>query len=600
MAKMSNRKKEAIAVNAIEKETFEETSYLEADIPKSDKKPSFDGLITVYKDDSERKESYMNDVPTQVKGTKVQKFTTGTRTFPLDLSHYQNFYQRGGCLLLVIEILSPTNTKIFYKQLLPAELKQIIDTWQHQKTFSIGLRPLEETTLYIVCRKFIDQMKKQPQVLIENNQYKEEDYEKILFTSLTFNPDTEPIQDIVNHDFILYGLKDNIQYPIRNMRPEAIAVEDYEEIDIGGKKFQVRVESRYMKPKMIKIIEGCLEFIIHEGEKNFKFNIRGVYSLSTQLKILPLIIKFLKVGKIEFSDFYWEISNENNIKEYVQRLENSYSLFLELKVLFFELDVNQDVQFGNKDNIILEIKKIINVMINKDYSGFKIERPESPSFFKYMIGDVYLLLFYNPHSDNKLINPFSQELLEMPIRVFSDEDGQSARVSPYLMLEEESLINADNLNIDYIIKSFEYIEFDKYELTFSPLNKFSLACLNAYDVTRNKEFLRIPLYLYKQLKEVIPDSPESGIITVNLLQTVFREQYGLKSEDYNELMKLKKENTPLEDSEELIFCINVLLESKKEAAILYEEFDEDKKEFYKTLPIYTLYKNLFSQSSKRL
>ncbi|MYL65485.1 DUF4365 domain-containing protein [Bacillus hwajinpoensis] len=122
MAKMANRKKEQIAVSAIERETFREGAYLVTDIPVGDKAPSFDGHITVFNDDSESKESYLNDVPTQVKGTGVKHFSEGTRKFPLDLAHYKNYYKRGGCLLLVVEILENTETKIFYKQLLPMSI----------------------------------------------------------------------------------------------------------------------------------------------------------------------------------------------------------------------------------------------------------------------------------------------------------------------------------------------------------------------------------------------------------------------------------------------------------------------------------------------
>src|SRR5699024_3276217 len=74
--------------------------------------------ITVYSDDSERVESYVNEIPTQIKGTEVEFFSEESCTYQLDMVHYKNYYKRGGCLLLVVEILKTEETKIFFKPLL--------------------------------------------------------------------------------------------------------------------------------------------------------------------------------------------------------------------------------------------------------------------------------------------------------------------------------------------------------------------------------------------------------------------------------------------------------------------------------------------------
>ncbi|WP_290370049.1 DUF4365 domain-containing protein [Paenibacillus sp. CECT 9249] len=65
---------------------------------------SFDGSIEVYVNDSAKTESLPGSVPVQVKGTQVSTFSVGNRSFPLKLTHYQNYYKSGGALLLVVEI----------------------------------------------------------------------------------------------------------------------------------------------------------------------------------------------------------------------------------------------------------------------------------------------------------------------------------------------------------------------------------------------------------------------------------------------------------------------------------------------------------------
>lgn len=588
---MSNRKKETLAVNAIERETLRVGSYLVAEIPVGDKAPSFDGKITVYKDDSERKESYINEVPTQVKGTSVKKFSTGNRNFRLDIVHYENYYKRGGCLLLVVEILENTETKIFYKQLLPIELKQIISTWGHQKTFNVELRPLEETTLYSVCRKFIDQMIRQPQMLIEKNQYKDDDYEKLIFTSLTFNPNRGSFDDIFNHDFIQFGLKDNIEYPIRNMRIGEIAIDQKERVDVGGKIFEVMVETHYSPDKITLIIEGCLDFTMQRDGKKLNFRINEVKSLAAQLKILPLLIEFLKSGKIRFKDFYGEILVDE-AQEYVTELERTYTLFLDLQKVFLQLNIDENIQFGNKDNIQKEIEQLIRIILYKDYSKVKFENPDTASFIKYTIGDIYLIFFYNPTVENKITNAFTEDILNMPVRMVFTQTNEAVPISPYLLLEKETLINAKNLNYDVMIQSFDSLDYKHSELIFAPINNFCLVCLNAFDTTGNQELLRLPLTLLTKLKEETVDEINKNIIAINLLQTKYRQTGEFTQQDYKELMNLRERTVSLSESLELRFCISVLLQSKKEADLLFEEFENEKKEFYKTLPIFFLYQAL--------
>lgn len=591
MAKISNRKKETIAVTAIVQETYKEGSYLVAEIPTGDKAPSFDGQITVFKDDSERKESYLNDVPTQVKGTGVKTFTVGNRKFPLDIIHYQNYYKRGGCLLLVVEILENTHTKIFYKQLLPTELNQIIKQWGHQRTLSIELRPLEETTLYSVCRKFIDQMDKQPRILIENNQYTDEEYEKLIFTSLTFDPNKGGFQDIFNHDFVQFGLKNNIEYPIRNMRIDSLAMANIEKIEINGNVFEVMVKTKFSPPNITKLVEGCLELTFNENGNKLNFTIKEIKSLAAQLKILPLLIAFLKSGEIKFADFVGKISTVE-AKKYLTDLENAYSLFLVLQKLFSELNVDENVQFGNNDNIDREIERIIDVMVYKKYSGFKVENPDNPSFFKYKIGDIYLILFYSPTSEIKFINAFSQQLLDMQITMVMNDTKEEIPISPYILLEKETLIHAKNLDFNFMIQSFNSMDFEKSDQLFGTVNNFCLVCLDAFDQTNNKEILRLPLFLLNKLKEHISDSFIKHIILINLLQTNYRQNGELTKKEYKELMILKNKVAPSADNIELIFCINVLLQSKKEADFAFEEFNDEKKELYKSFPIFSLYEKL--------
>ena len=75
----------------------------------------------MFNDDSESVGSLLGKVPVQVKGKQVKEFTNGTRTYSMGLDHLKNYYDSQGVILLWWKLKKKGDTKVFYKQLLPAE-----------------------------------------------------------------------------------------------------------------------------------------------------------------------------------------------------------------------------------------------------------------------------------------------------------------------------------------------------------------------------------------------------------------------------------------------------------------------------------------------
>ncbi|MYL65488.1 hypothetical protein GLW07_19195 [Bacillus hwajinpoensis] len=428
-------------------------------------------------------------------------------------------------------------------------------------------------------------------MLIENNKLKDEDYEELIFTSLTYDVEKTEITDIFNHDFIQFGLKDNIRYPIKNTRLGAISLSKNEIVEVHDEKIEVKVETIYKPANTIKVIEDSLELSIDNEGKKLKFTLKQIKSLDTQLKLLPILINFLKIGEFQFEDFYGEISLEEG-KEYLTDLETTYTLFLNLKKIFNELQINDKTLFGNKDNIQIEIEHLIEIMLDNNYDNIKIKNPENPSFFQYSLGNVYIILFYNPTSEIKFVNAFSQDVYDLPASLHVVETNEIISISPYILLPETSLVNAVNLNYKVIIESFDSIEFNKIDIIFEYINNFCLLCLNAYDKTEKRQMLELPLYLLNRMEEETSDNIREIIIKINLLQTYFRINKELSSEEFQELLNLKDRVISLPENLELKFCISVLMESEKESEILFQQFSEERQNYFKALPIYFLYENM--------
>ncbi|SEM87168.1 hypothetical protein SAMN04489762_1261 [Terribacillus saccharophilus] len=591
---MSNPNTEIIAVHAIVNETFQPGQHLVARIPTDDKEPSFDGYITVHNDASKTVNSFMYNVPTQVKGTEVDEFSDSSRSFPLEIADYQNYYKQGGCLLLVVEVLK-TNvnaTKIFYKHLLPIDLKEIINIHGKQKTHAVKLRPLEETSLYSVCVIMDDQMHKQSTYLIESNQYKDEEFEQHIFTSLTFDPERDAPSDIMKHDFIHFGLKDNIEYPLRRSRIEGIGVKYLQKVVAGDEEYMFNVQTSYTPPIYRWVIEDSLTFMKNEKTENKLTYSLVPKSLQSILKIYPFLINFLSSGKIRFDDLYAEFDKEEQV-EVLNQVNQAHDFFELAGMTFDRLGISHELEFnGTFEEIVKKLEFLQDIFVNKNYEGINIQNPDKPSYCNVTIGDVTILMFYNPNSKKeKFLNVFDEKFLDLDWTYKNNETGKLANISPYLLINKDAFVKAANIDFNLIKQSLLQIEFIE-DFVFGPVNNFILNCINAFDETNRTEFLQLAHDLMHDRKKEFAEESNYVVSELNALQISYRMNRELNTEQFQRLLKLKDNAASLSNKVELMYGVSVLSESLREAEFYFEQFDDERKSYYKTLPIYKLYSDL--------
>jgi hypothetical protein len=593
MQSMSKNKLERIAVDSINIEANKPTSLLSANIPVGDKGISFDGDIEVYKDETESVESLIGKVPVQVKGTEVAVFTMGSRSFSLGLDHLSNYYNSNGVILFVVEINKSGETKIFYKQLLPSELRLILKKYgeeKKQKHRTLELRPLSESSLDVICRKFLKESKKQPAVLIEHNPFKEDEFSSFQLTSLTFDPNKSETSNIFEHDFTVYGVKESLNVPLKQARIHSVTSEITDELCTNGNKYEFTIKETREQQRTVIIIEDSLELTISNNNTKFNFKITKLNSLSAQLKILPFILDFLSGKSIEFKTLSKKFENIalKNTKGAIKDFQRLYSTFEKLETIFRELNVPVDIKIdnepGNLNKLIENISSFVKMYLDKDYSTLKINNPEQACFTLFSIGDLKLVFFYNPRSETLLTNAFSEKLIFTDTRI--SIDGKTSPHSPYVMMTSQALALGANVNLAAIKKSFD--SFNPYlnEITTTFTNDFCLMCIHAFDISSNIEFLDLAEYIYSKYKG---EHQEQNIVIVNQYQLNIRRNGFLNDEEIEKLIKLKHLDM---SNIELQFCTSVLLESKFESKSYFNQLKAERQDFYKQLPIYTLYKKL--------
>ena len=138
---------EEIAVQRVKREILK-YDCLKDYINTNDKTPMWDGEIYIYKENSKYKanEDFKGKISVQVKGHKVDKIKSGHSKYSIDVE-YLRAYQKDkkGVLLFVVEMTDSENTQIYYANLLPVDLKEILGrVKENQKKISIDIKPIKE------------------------------------------------------------------------------------------------------------------------------------------------------------------------------------------------------------------------------------------------------------------------------------------------------------------------------------------------------------------------------------------------------------------------------------------------------------------------
>lgn len=595
MIKMSNAKIERLAVHAVRTEALAPQSLLQAEIPEGDKGISFDGAIHVFKDESERVSSLCGSVPVQVKGTQVAQFTRGNREFRLNIEHYRNYYSRQGVLLLVVEVKNDGvgSTKIFYKHLMPKDLKNIIHLCEKKKSrsSSVELRPLEETNLDTVCRKFIDEREKQPLVLVEPSPLHSRDFETYNVTSLTFDPSEPSTSNIFEHDFYIYGIYENVDIPLKVGRISKLTNRTFETVEVNGETYNLRTKIISQKDKITWEFESVFQITYSHETNQINFKQLEFHSLEAQLKVIPFIITLCSGKTAKFTEgelgFY---EHTKELYSYLKDMEEHYHFLSNLRDAFsvFGVPVGTIVK-ETEEGISLKdgFTFLIRAALDNDIRALNLSKPAVTGPVNLCIGDLLIVCYYRPQEQEKLLSLFSPDILQMECSLMYD--GQEfGRASIYSLLNDTSLARGANVKCEQIKRSFDLIDPFGNHVSFGRTNMFCLHCISAYDKIKNVELLDTADYILSKYKRSNSQlSLDDTTILINQIQISKRKNPTLSGEQIHFLIDAKN-SFPLRDTPEIHFCINVLLESWKEADYSFTSMSKESQREFAKMPIYQL------------
>lgn len=568
-------------------------TLLEPSIPTGDKGVSFDGHISVYKDNSLKKSSLAGRIPVQVKGKAVEKFSSFQMKYSkLEIDDLRNYYNEGGVIFFVCEVMENGNVEVFAKVLLPLDLKLLIDGCGQQKTTTISLNHIKNSkTLTSVCNHFLKEQRRQPVGHIGKHSFHSGKFDKFTVSRISFTP-SEDQSTFVNHEMYFYGVDGDIEFPIGLVKFDEFGTESTTHIEING----VSIPYNYKFSEMSETDEIILEhsFLISYNRKteSVKFKILKFHTLESYQKILLLLEKFKKEeslslldGAITITDLKWNNGDYAEIEEEITWLRNMTSVYDKIGI------PHHYVSKGTKVNLNDYLQNLSEAFIDGNYDSVIKKYPSDVGMLYINLGEDSILTFYSPNEVEKLQSVAGESFKNKEISLGFDETSKKFSVSPFLLVDPEGLLTVANVTLKLVKDSFQPDSHVYNEFTFQRTNQFCLECLNTYDKTALEDYLFLAETIYDHLllSEIVVD--DYNISSINYYQTLYRKNKKLSEEHLKHIVEIK-ENPENVENIMLKLCCNILLNNELESKHYYNKLDLQQIEDFIAFPIYILYKQL--------
>ena len=580
---------ERLATSAVTA-SISETDYLSAFINSGDKEPLWDGQIYVYSNKNKSKDNLIARVPVQIKGKQCDNISKTKINYPINISDLRGYYNDGGVIFFVVLVKNATETKIFYIDLLPVKLKRLLSD---KKTQTIELEefPISNKHKKAIFLSFNDNRQKQASFaksdsLLPINISRELAAKIEKFTTTIFETDDndrkDPIQMLFKSEIYLYAnLKEPnilqpLDSPISVIQTQELVLAN---ISVKGIQFYDKFFRIRSKDSTIIKIGKSMTMELNTGKMNFKLadNLRDIV-IDLDFCIHFLLEKSYEINGNQISSFNFDGSENFNIEEQKSLL----SYYKKAVQVLDYLNIKGDIKISElTDTDKSNLTTLITAFIDK--KAVNVALQESPLVFMQILNFKLLLLVYTPNQNNTDTVEI-YDFFQMPddMATIKDENGKQFFISQYIILTKDDYLEYSNTRYNSILTSFQRCYSDNNSIIIDSANKVLLNLLSTYDVSNEKksEILCAAKELAEWLLKIQNTDPT--IYQLNLLQTIRRERKFTKDEKEILLsIALNKQN-----SEQVLFGANLLLDNQDVAAKYFEQLSPTIQEEYKQYPIY--------------
>ena len=588
---MENDQIEELAVNIIENEILK-YSDLKSNITKGDKGISWDGYITIFDGKGRGKDNFEYKIDVQVKGRMVKKIQKGNTKFSIERAHLINYQkQNNGTLFLVVDIVDNLTYQIYYANLLPVDLKQLIENNKSKAKkpkISILLKPIKESSvssLKNICRNFALNSKRQMGILIKDlSELKNID-------TIEFKVISEKgklFDYMLNNDVYTYAiLKDELKTMVALPKGDFVMVQEKIEKSVEIKDKLYYSSYTLTRQKEHETITMGKGIVFDLDIRKINFNFQG--TLQDRITDMEFFIDLIKNKTVTINgatlnlpEYKEDINEENKlIEDYSKKINDLKVLrdkFLELKIDFKEDIDKLDKQ--SRNNLLLFKKifcdNIVPTNLNIQQSGVH--------FIKIGNCSIAVLSQKNKNEELRIYNYFAElkDIISIVIAKEGEKPSTENRTSPYFVMSAENILKFSNFNAEVVFDSINVIP--NFENQSDYINAFMLELLKAYDKDNKRKDI---LGLAEKINNLLIQNEISITNQLNKFQIIKRKR-DFKQDERNILIDLRN-NLEKDDSFNKNQCgIAILLENKNDYEFYYNAMDKETQKEFDTYPIFNL------------
>jgi hypothetical protein len=601
---MVNKKIEKYAAEEVSK-SLNLSDFLDPDIKVNDKTASVDGQVTVYNKASEKKSDINGNVFVQVKGRKCKlkkDYDKNEISFPVDADDLRNYKNNGGVIYFVVLIHEKDQRKIFYNELFPLVISRILLKKSNNKTYNLSFKlftddEIKKADIFLnfleISRKetsFVDKELPTLYEITDNKQYGE-----VRVSYFTYRQDdrdmpweilNKPIQAFVN-------LKNtDISIPIKD---EIVFTETIENentpIKIGNIEYYSNF-TRIRDSENVKIRIGkSFYFSFNHIDTEItlpliiNFQYKPTKVLEDSIKDLEFFIKLLEEKNFSVGNCIMPLGNDfaTRIKCNVEREKERLAYYKKIRSVLIKLGCEEDFNILDcNENDWNNINLLVNSII--DHKPNTTTKYEEGHLLRFNVLSFSLLTIYTPYKDTKdkfMLYPFNDNHKF----AYLDKEGNQHPLCRFYWLSPVEYAECCVNDIESICQTLKS-EKDKVSLNEEVI-KILLDLIIAFDISKKDG----EKFLYEALKIAnwcLDIRKYLGIPIENAYINIYQIKYRLKTLNESDKVNIYRMLTRKVPTA-VKFANNVLLDNTEEAELCFEQLDNKERDYYKTLPIYTLH-----------
>lgn len=579
---------EMVSVNKL-KDALLRTEQVEPDIRENDKTPSWDGELRVYKSKQFNKSNLWGKIPVQVKGKLTHKFRKSSHKLSVKISDIQNYLKDEGVLFFAVLIKDFNEYQIYYRILLPFDLRRILTNSTGQLTKQITLQVFPHNSVEGILKilaEFVQNKKKQGTLLpnvtsLSDLKDTNIDIERFEFSipAVGINPLDNPLESFLNSEPYLYIKPRNLDasFVVDKIQLEKVSYNKGEAVLIDGKILYedfsiIRMAGQKTKIKISKGIEIYLE------PTSPKIQFKFIGSLREQILQMKFLIALaqkrnVQVGSISFQDSQPDLGS-HSVDEFIKHLD----WLQRVQQTLDKLHVTKDLLL---DELSSQSLKQLEYLV----TGIMLNKPVPLScggIAGYLeLANLKLLLMCKPSHEDALY--YISDFFETRNSYIHDDNSDPIPISPYLILTKDFFTSYDNMSFKQMAPSI--CSYPLCEMYRNRIIAFVLELLHFYDSDNQSD--NIILNIAEELNLFVQKDclENTDVDIINLLQIKKRKR-ALTSEENKILLTLKSAEKPFMFQ----LAANILLESFHEAELIFDKLDKCEKEEFLSYPIYHLWR----------